>query len=119
MEGGFQKSLQLFVINGYCVFEDNSCVGLSDVLDGRPNYANITFSELFVGHCVDQPKVMDKGLDYATALLLEFCVGARCPPVLTPSGGAAVKLYGWEKESLQAKHFGFFFFFHFFFFVYG
>ena len=69
MKGGFQKSLQLFVVNGYCVFEDKVCVDLSGVLDGRPNYANNTFLELFTGPCVDRPKVMDKGLDYATALL--------------------------------------------------
>ena len=43
MEGGFQKSLQLFVVNGYCVFEDDVCVDLLGGLDGRPNYANITF----------------------------------------------------------------------------
>ena len=61
MEGGFQKSLQLFVVNGYCLFEDNLCVDLSCVLDGRPNYANITFSELFPGPCVDRTEVMDKG----------------------------------------------------------
>ena len=61
MEGGFQKSLQLFIVNGYCVFEDDVCVDLSGVLDGRPNYANITFSELFIGPCIDRSEVMDKG----------------------------------------------------------
>ena len=91
------------------MFEDDVCVDLSSVLDGRPNYANITFSELFAGPSVDQPKVMDKGLNYATALLPEFYARARCPPSLTPFGGAAVKVYGWEKESLQAKRFRFFF----------
>ena len=40
MEGGFQRSLQLFVVNGYCVFEDDVCVDLSGALDKRPNYAN-------------------------------------------------------------------------------
>ena len=44
MEGGFQKSLRLFIINGYYVFEDDVCVDLSSVLDGRPNYADVTFS---------------------------------------------------------------------------
>ena len=39
----FQKSLQIFVAYGYCVFEDDVCVNPSGVLDGRPNYANITF----------------------------------------------------------------------------
>ena len=43
MEGGFQRSLQLFVVNGYCVFEDDVCVDPSSVLDERPNYSNITF----------------------------------------------------------------------------
>ena len=40
MEGGFQKSLQLFVVNGYCVFEDDICVDLPDALDRKLNYAN-------------------------------------------------------------------------------
>ena len=47
MKGGFQKSLQLFVTNGYCVFEDDICVDLPDVLDGKPDYANSPFSEFF------------------------------------------------------------------------
>ena len=94
MEGGFQRSSQLFVVNGYCVFEDDVCVDLSGVLDGRPNYANITFSRLFVGPCIDRPEFVDKGPDYSTALLSEFYVGARCLPVQTPSRGAAVKVYG-------------------------
>ena len=100
MEGGFQKSLQLFVVNGYCVFEDEICVDLPGVLDGRPNYANITFLELFTGPCVDWPEVMDKGLDYATTLFLDFCARAGCPLGLTPSGGATIKMYGWDKETL-------------------
>ena len=90
--GDFQKSLQLFVAYGYCVFEDDVCVDPSGVLDGRPNYANITFLELFVGPCIDWPKVMDEELDYATALLSEFCVGARCPPVLVPSEVATAEV---------------------------
>ena len=85
MEGGFQNSLQLFVVNGYCVFEDDVSVDLSGVLDSRPNYANVTFSKLFVGPCVDRPEVMDEGHDYSTALLLEFYAEARCPPVQAPS----------------------------------
>ena len=60
MEGCFQKSLQLFVTNGYCVFEDNIHVGLPDVLDGKS--------------------------DYAHSPLPEFFVRARCPLVLVPSG---------------------------------
>ena len=78
--GDFQKSLQLFVAYGYYVFEDGVCVDPSNVLNGRPNYANITFSELFAGPSVDRPEVMDEGPDYATALLSKFCTGARCPP---------------------------------------
>ena len=70
------------------MFEDEVCVGLSGILNGRPNYANITFSWLFARPCVDRPEVMDKRLDYATALLSEFCVGAKCPLVLAPFRGA-------------------------------
>ena len=80
MEGGFQKSLQLFVANGYCVFEDDACADLSGVLDGKPNYTYASFLELFVGPCVDRLEVMDEGPDYATALLSEFCARARYPP---------------------------------------
>ena len=76
--GDFQKSLQLFAAYGYCMFEDDDCVDPSGVLDGRPNYANVIFSELFVRFCVDQPEVMDEGPDYATALLSELCARARC-----------------------------------------
>ena len=68
MEGGFQQSLPLFVTNEYCVFEDDICVDLLDVLDGKPDYAN--------------------------SPLLEFFVRARCPPILAPSGVVAVKVYG-------------------------
>ena len=86
--GDFQKSLQLFVAYGYCVFEDDVCVDPypSGILNGRPNYANITFSELFAGPSVGWLKVINEGPDYATALLSEFCVGAGCPLVLVPSG---------------------------------
>ena len=49
MEGGFQRSLQLFVVNGYYVFEDDVFVDLSSVLDGRPNNANITFQGSLLG----------------------------------------------------------------------
>ena len=76
------------------MFEDDVCVDLPGVLNGRSNYANTTFSGLFVGPCLDRPEVMDKGLDYATALLLEFYAEARCPHVLAPSRGAAVEVYG-------------------------
>ena len=52
----------------------------SGVLDGRPNYANITFSRLLVGPCADCPEVIDKRPDYAAGLLLGLYVGAGCPP---------------------------------------
>ena len=35
MEGGFQRFVHLFFVNGYCVIEDYICVDLSGVLDGR------------------------------------------------------------------------------------
>ena len=94
MEGGFQKSLQLFVANGYCVFEDDICVDLSSVLDGKPNYANVPISELFTRPFVDRPEVLEEGLDYATALLSKFFAKARCPLVLAPFGVVVVKVYG-------------------------
>ena len=68
MEGGFQKSLQLFVANGYCVFEDDIRVDRPDVLDGKPDYAN--------------------------SPLPEFFARARFPPILAPSRVAAIKVYG-------------------------
>ena len=68
MEGGFQKSLQLFVAYGYCVFEHDICVDLPDVLDGK--------------------------YDYANAPLLEFFVRVRCPPILAPSKVTTIKMYG-------------------------
>ena len=37
---------------------------------------------------------MDKGSDYAAALLSEFYAGARCLDVLAPFEGAAVEVYG-------------------------
>ena len=47
MEGGFQKSLQLFVANGYCMFENDICVDLLDILGGKPSCANSPFPEFF------------------------------------------------------------------------
>ena len=76
------------------MFEDDVRVDLSGVLDGRPNYANITFSRLFAGPCADRPEVIDKGPDYAADLLSRFYAGARCPPVLASSRGVVVKVYG-------------------------
>ena len=69
MEGGFQKSLQLFIVNGYCVFEDDVYVDISIVLDGKPNYTNFPFPKLFARPCVDRPEVVDKVPDYATTLI--------------------------------------------------
>ena len=92
MERGFQRSLWLFVVNGYCVFEDDVYVNPSSVLDERPNYANITFSGFFAGPCTGRPEVINKGPNYVTGLLSGFYAGAKCPPVLAPFGGAAVKV---------------------------
>ena len=92
MEEGFQKSLQLFVTNGYYVFKNDICVDLSGVRDGKPNYANVPFSKLFVGPCIDRPKVMAEGPDHVTALLPELCASVSCPPMLAPFGVVAVKV---------------------------
>ena len=67
MEGGFRKSLQLFVANGCCEFENDIRVDLPDVLDRKTEYVNSPF--------------------------LEFFVRARWPPVLAPSRVVAVKVY--------------------------
>ena len=65
--GDFQKPLQLLAAYGYCAFEDDVCVNSLDAPYGRPTYTNITFLELFTGHCIDQPEVVDEEPDYATA----------------------------------------------------
>ena len=67
MDGSFHKSLQLFVANGYCVFENDIYVDQPDVLSGKPYYANSSIPEFFAK--------------------------ARCPLVLAPFGVAAVKVY--------------------------
>ena len=90
MKGDFQKSLQLLVAYGYCVFEEDACVNLSGVLDRKPNYDNALFSKLFTRPCIGWPGIMNEGLSYATALLSELCVGASCPPVSASFGVAAV-----------------------------
>ena len=59
------------------MFEDDVCVDPSSVLDGMPNYANITFSGLSTGPCTDLPEVNDKWPDYATGLLSGFYAEAR------------------------------------------
>ena len=74
MRGDFQKPLHLLVAYRYYVFEDEACVDPLDVADGRPTDATITFSELFVGPCVDQPEIIDEGPDHAAAPSL----GALC-----------------------------------------
>ena len=51
------------------MFEDDACVDLSGILDGKPNHANVPFLELFVVPCIDRPEVMDEGPDYAITLL--------------------------------------------------
>ena len=67
MEVGFQKSLQLFIANGYCVFEKEIYVDLPDVLGGKPD-------------CANSP-------------LQGFFARARCPLVLAPSEVATVEVY--------------------------
>ena len=90
--GDFQKSLQLFFAQGYCVFEDDICVDPSGALDGGLNYAIITISKLFARSCVDWSEFIDKGPDYAIAFLSEFYARARCPPVPVPFGVAAAEV---------------------------
>ena len=63
------------------MFEENICVDLAGVLDGKLNYANVPLLEFFVRPCVDRPEVLDEGSDYAIAFLSEFFVKVRCPPV--------------------------------------
>ena len=76
------------------MFEDDVCVDLSGVLDGKPNYANILFLELFARPYVDQLEIMNEGPNYAATFLLELCAKARFPPVMTLSRVATVKVYG-------------------------
>ena len=95
------------------MFEDDICVDLSNVLDGKPNYANIPLSELFAKPCVDRPEVLDGGPDYAVALLAEFFLGLGAPCLGAPRScsGQGVWMRGGESSS---KMFRLFFFFHFF-----
>ena len=88
----FQKPLQPLVSYGYCVFEDVVYVDPLDASNGKPTYANIKFSELFVGPYVDWPEVMDEGPDYVTAPFSEFCAGATCPLMLAPFGVATAEV---------------------------
>ena len=74
MEGGFQKSLQLFIITGYCVFGDDVCVDLSGVLNRKPNCGNSLhsllhpFTDLIIGDAADTPSsnLFFVGLYHAT-----------------------------------------------------
>ena len=66
MEVSFQKSLHLFVANGCYVFENDICADLLDVLNGKPDCANSPLPGFFA---------------------------KDVPPVLTPSGVAAIKVY--------------------------
>ena len=79
------------------MFENNVCVDLSNVPYGKLNYANVPFSRLFARPCVDRREVMDEELDYATALLSEFCSRARCLHVLALSGVATIKVQSCEE----------------------
>ena len=84
MEGGdFQKPLHLLVAYGYCAFEDDVCVDPLDVVDGRPTNAIITFSELFVGPCVDRSEIINEGPDHVTAP----SVGVLCLGYMPPCVG--------------------------------
>ena len=85
--------MQLFVANGYCEFEDNVCVDILGVIDGKPNY-DVPLLKLFARPCVDRPEVLDERPDYVTALLSEFFARARCPLVLALFGVTSVKVYG-------------------------
>ena len=78
--GDFQKPMQSLIAYGYCVFEDDLCVDLSGASYGRPTFANITFSELFVGPCVDSSEVMDEGPDYAATPFFQSFVLGLCAP---------------------------------------
>ena len=95
MEVGFQKSLQLFVANGYCVFENDICVDVPDVPSGKPDCANSPLSGFFArARC---PLVLAPSsvvaVEVANSPLLGFFVRARCPHVLAPSGVTAIEAY--------------------------
>ena len=60
------------------MFENDICVDLPNVLDGKPNYANAHLSEFIARACVDRPEVLDRKLGYANSPLPEFFVRARC-----------------------------------------
>ena len=95
MEVGFQKSLQLFVANGYYVFENDICVDLPDVIGGKPNCVNSPLLGFFaMTRC--PPVLVLSGaavVEVANSPLPGFFARARCPPVLAPSEVTAVEVY--------------------------
>ena len=95
MEVGFQKSLHLFVANRYCVFENDICVDLPDILGGEPDCANSPLLGFFAkARC--PPILAPSGvvaIEVANSSLLGFFAKARCLPVPAPSKVAVVKVY--------------------------
>ena len=84
------------------MFEDDACVNPSDVVDGRPTDAIITFSESFVRPSVDRPEVMYEGLDYAAAPSFGVMCWGYVPPcasVLLGCDGRGTKFGGGEISS--------------------
>ena len=78
--GDFQKPLHLLVAYGYYAFKGDVRVDPSDVADERPIDAIITFSELFVGPCIDRSEVIDEGSDHAEAHSLGVLCWGYEPP---------------------------------------
>ena len=79
MEGCFQRSLCLFVVNGYCVFEDDVCVDPSCVLDERPSYANITFQGSLLGLAQVGLRSLTRGLITWLAFFQGSTLGLGAP----------------------------------------
>ena len=81
MEVDYQKYLQLFVANGYCVLENDIYVYLPDVQGGKPDCANSPLSRFFVrarcSHVLAPSDVA--AVEVANSLLPGFFAGARCP----------------------------------------
>ena len=96
MEVCFQKSLLLFVADGYCVFENNICVDLLDVLGREIDCANsplLGFSAKARCPLVLAPSII-AAVKVANSLLSGFFTRARYPLVLAPSGAIVVEVYG-------------------------
>ena len=96
--GDFQEPLHLLVVYGYCVFEDDINVDQLDSADGRPTDAIITFLELFVRPCVDQPEVIDEGHDHAAAPYF----GVLCWGYMPPYAGV---LWGCDGRGVRSGKF--------------